>query len=89
MESADFVRQLSDNPCLFSVIKTVYLYPMGLIRVAFWVALFVAFTFAWVVVFQHGFSNFSENAQVEFTALKKFLKIEESATPAKKVGTPL
>jgi hypothetical protein len=39
---------------------------MALIRSLFWFAIFVASTFAFTVVFEHGVGNFSGNAEVEF-----------------------
>lgn len=43
---------------------------MNLIRTIFWAALFVAFTFCFIVIFEHGFSNFGENAKKEVESLK-------------------
>lgn len=43
---------------------------MNLIRAIFWIALFVASTFCFIVVFEHGFSNFGKNAQKEVQSLK-------------------
>lgn len=44
---------------------------MSLIRSMFWFALFVASTFCFIVVFEHGFSNFVENSKVTLEDLKK------------------
>lgn len=44
---------------------------MGLIRSLFWFAVFVAATFAFTVLFEHGPTNFAANAQREFETLKK------------------
>lgn len=43
---------------------------MNLIRAAFWIALFVASTFCFIVIFEHGFSNFGVNAKKEVEMLK-------------------
>ena len=43
---------------------------MSLLRSIFWFALFVASTFCFIVVFEHGFSNFGNNAQKEVESLK-------------------
>lgn len=45
---------------------------IALIRKLFWFALFVAFTFGFIVLFEHGTDNFGKNAQVEFHDLQKF-----------------
>lgn len=38
---------------------------MALIRSLFWLAIFLASTFAFTVIFEHGVSNFSANAEKE------------------------
>ena len=43
---------------------------MGLIRLIFWAAIFLASTFAFTVLFEHGTSNYVENAQKEWKSLK-------------------
>lgn len=43
---------------------------MNLIRTAFWIALFVASTFCFIVVFEYGFTNFGANARKEVQSLK-------------------
>jgi hypothetical protein len=43
---------------------------MNLIRSAFWIALFIASTFCFIVVFEYGFSNFGANAKKEVASLK-------------------
>ena len=43
---------------------------MNLIRSAFWIALFVASTFCFIVVFEYGFANFGVNAKKEVAMLK-------------------
>ena len=44
---------------------------MGLIRSLFWFAVFIASTFAFTVLFEHGPMNFKENAQKEYDTLSK------------------
>jgi hypothetical protein len=44
---------------------------MSIIRAIFWIALFVASTFSFIVLFEHGVANFPDNAKKEFEALKK------------------
>jgi uncharacterized membrane protein YbhN (UPF0104 family) len=43
---------------------------MNLIRSAFWLALFVASTFCFLVIFEHGFSNFGDNSKKTVEMLK-------------------
>jgi len=43
---------------------------MGLIRLIFWTAIFLASTFAFTVLFEHGTSNYVENAQKEWKSLQ-------------------
>lgn len=54
---------------------------MGLIRTIFWFAVFVIATFAFTVLFEHGTPNYMENAEREFSLLKKQFdkKIERKA----------
>ncbi len=60
---------------------------IALIRKLFWLALFVVFTFCFVVIFEHGTSNFSQNAQVEIQALQKaFGKINRPKDTSDKIG---
>ena len=44
---------------------------MGLIRSLFWLSVFIASTFAFTVIFEHGPANFSENAKKEYEAISK------------------
>ena len=44
---------------------------MGLIRSLFWFAVFLAATFAFTVLFEHGPSNFAENAKKEYETISK------------------
>lgn len=58
---------------------------MALIRSAFWFILFIASTFCFIVVFEHGFSNFGENSRREVESLKTVFGIvpKKSADSAK------
>ena len=48
----------------------------GLFRKVFWLALFLLSTFAFTVLFEHGTSNFQENARVEFENVKKLVNTQ-------------
>ena len=52
---------------------------MGLIRSLFWFVIFLASTFMFTVIFEHGPTNFSENAKKEYELLSKLYggKIEK------------
>ncbi|HEX8372875.1 MAG TPA: hypothetical protein VF585_08855 [Chthoniobacterales bacterium] len=52
---------------------------MGLIRTLFWFALFLAATFAFTVLFEHGPSNYADNAKREIESLQRLYsaKIEK------------
>lgn len=62
---------------------------MALIRNLFWTAIFLAATFAFTVLFEHGPANYLENARKEAAALqgmfgKKVEKAKDgSAKPAR------
>ena len=56
---------------------------MGIIRSIFWFALFVASTFCFCVIFEHGFSNFGESAQKEAQSLKTIFGMASKKAPAK------
>jgi len=55
---------------------------MALIRTLFWFALFVASTFCFIVIFEHGFSNFGENSKKEVESLKTILGMAGKKAPA-------
>ena len=59
---------------------------MNLIRSIFWIALFVASTFCFIVVFEHGFSNFGDNAKKEVQTLKTVFNLAQ--TQAKENAIP-
>lgn len=46
---------------------------MALIRSLFWFVLFLFFTFAFTVIFEHGPMNFAEDAKKELEVLKKYV----------------
>jgi hypothetical protein len=46
---------------------------MSLLRGLFWIALFVFFTFCFVVLFEYGTSGFTQGFQTEFTRVKTFV----------------
>ena len=49
---------------------------MALLRKLFWVALFLASTFAFVVLFDFGTTNYVQNCKLEFSNLKKFMGLQ-------------
>jgi hypothetical protein len=66
---------------------------MALIRSIFWFALFIAATFTFTVIFEHGFHDFQGNAQKEYTMLKGYVtgKVKRPIDTSDKVtekGTP-
>ena len=46
---------------------------MSLIRGLFWLALFVFFTFSFVVLFEYGTADFSDGFKTEFGKAKAFV----------------
>ena len=46
---------------------------MALLRGIFWVALFLALTFCFVVLFEYGPRNFANGAQKEYARVKTFV----------------
>jgi hypothetical protein len=48
--------------------------PMSLLRGAFWVALFILFTFSFVVLFEYGTHDFVGGFQKEIERVKTFVK---------------
>lgn len=59
---------------------------MELLRKLFWVALTAVFTFAFVVLFEHGTVDYMGNAQREFTSVKAMVLQKPEK---KKEGDPL
>ena len=46
---------------------------MALFRTLFWTAIFIASTFAFTVLFEHGPNNFAQNARKEADVLKAMM----------------
>jgi hypothetical protein len=62
---------------------------MALIRTIFWVALFLFFTFSFVVLFEYGTHDFASGFKKEFSRLQTFVTSHTSkAGDAKKKKTP-
>jgi hypothetical protein len=61
---------------------------MGLLRLLFWLFIFLGATFAFTVLFEHGPSHFVENAQREWMDLQKLYnaRIDGRKTPNEKTG---
>ncbi len=60
---------------------------IALFRKIFWLALFVVFTFCFIVLFEHGPTNFVQNAHVEAAQLQKmFGKINRPKDTSDKIG---
>jgi len=59
---------------------------MSVIRGLFWFALFVFFTFSFVVLFEYGPHDFVSGFKQEFSRLKEFVvkETQKPATPNKK-----
>ena len=57
---------------------------MALLRTIFWVALFLFFTFSFVVLFEHGTSDFVPGFKKEFNRLKTFVVDHTSKQPEPK-----
>lgn len=55
---------------------------MRIIRMLFWVALFLVSTFAFTVLFQYGPSNYAANAQKEWNSLVNFYQTKVGGAPA-------
>jgi hypothetical protein len=54
---------------------------MALLRGLFWLALFIVFTFCFVVLFEYGPRDFANGTRMEYARIKSFLVKE-----AKKIG---
>jgi hypothetical protein len=57
---------------------------MALLRTLFWVALFVFFTFSFVVLFEYGTHDFVPGFQKEFERVKEFVVKQTNKAPEKK-----
>ena len=49
---------------------------MALLRTVFWFALFIAATFVFTVIFEHGPMNFREDAAKEYESLTKLFRAD-------------
>lgn len=56
---------------------------MSLIRSLFWFTLFVASTFCFIVIFEHGFSNFGDSARREVVSLKTIFGLASKKSEVK------
>ena len=57
---------------------------MSLIRGAFWFALFVFFTFSFIVLFEYGTHDFVNGFQKEFKRVKAFVQQADKTEKPKK-----
>jgi hypothetical protein len=57
---------------------------MALIRTLFWVALFLFFTFCFIVFFEYGTHDFVPGFKKEFERIKTFVVSQTSKTPPPK-----
>lgn len=64
---------------------------MALIGKLFWIAVFLASTFGFTVLFEHGPENFKENAKKEFQTLKDMAmaKPEKKKDESDKLTPPI
>jgi hypothetical protein len=64
---------------------------MALIRFLFWTAVFIAATFGFTVLFEHGPTNYPENARKEAATLQKMFatKVEKKKDESDKLTPPL
>lgn len=57
---------------------------MGLLRSLFWLALFVFFTFSFVVLFEYGTHDFVPGFKTEFARVKEFVVKQTTSKPPEK-----
>jgi len=57
---------------------------MALLRSLFWVALFLFFTFCFIVLFEYGTHDFVPGFQKEFERIKTFVVNQTSKSPPAK-----
>ena len=64
---------------------------MSLLRTLFWTAIFLGATFFFTVIFEHGPTNFSENAKKEAETLKAMfgMKVEKRQDDSDRLTPPL
>ena len=74
-------------PLSFKLTDLYSLTTMGLLRMIFWAAVFVASTFAFTVLFEHGTTNYMKNAEKEFAFWKKSIesKVEKKGDQSDKL----
>ena len=61
---------------------------MSIIRAAFWIALFLASTFCFIVLFEYGPMNFAANSKKEFESLKTILGMADAKKKAPPTPLP-
>lgn len=61
---------------------------MALLRSFFWIALFLFFTFSFVVLFEYGTSDFVPGFKKEFARLKTFVMSQAAKTTEPKKKKP-
>ena len=76
------MRSLAGGDSLTAGAAYVSILRMSLLRGLFWLVLFVFFAFCFVVLFEHGTSNFAEGFQTEFKKVKTY--VVDFNKPAKK-----
>jgi hypothetical protein len=54
---------------------------MGILRSLFWFAIFLASTFVFTVIFEHGFTDFQKNAKAEFELLRTYVQGKPQRKP--------
>ena len=59
---------------------------MGLIRNIFWIVFFVAATFTFIVLFEHGPTNFADNAKKEVVQLQVVFGVAKKEAPKKEAA---
>jgi hypothetical protein len=61
---------------------------MATLRSLFWFTLFLASTFAFTVLFEHGTTDFQNNARKEFDYLSKMFgaKVEKKKDESERIG---
>jgi len=57
---------------------------MALVRGLFWLALFLFFTFSFVVLFEYGTHDFSTGFKKEFQRVKAFVQQADKSSKSKK-----
>ena len=57
---------------------------MALLRTLFWIALFLLFTFSFIVFFEYGTHDFIPGFQKEFARVKTFVLSQTGKTPPAK-----